>query len=115
MTIESDFNNQINNVLAFPGIFRGALDARASAITEEMKLAAAYGIASLVDDSELCAEYIIPKAFDERVEFGRFGALSGREAWNGRVALGVEEVETERSARRVGRRRAKKRRSRPPR
>ena len=66
-TGRSDFNNQINNVLAFPGIFRGALDARASAITEEMKLAAAYGIASLVSDEELCAEYIIPKAFDERV------------------------------------------------
>ena len=66
-TGRSDFNNQINNVLAFPGIFRGALDARASAITEEMKLAAAYGIASLVSDEELSAEYIIPKAFDERV------------------------------------------------
>lgn len=66
-TGRSDFNNQINNVLAFPGIFRGALDARASAITEEMKLAAAYGIASLVSEEELSAEYIIPKAFDERV------------------------------------------------
>lgn len=66
-TGRSDFNNQINNVLAFPGIFRGALDARASAITEEMKLAAAYAIASLVSDEELCREYIIPKAFDERV------------------------------------------------
>ena len=66
-TGRSDFNNQINNVLAFPGIFRGALDARATAITEEMKLAAAYAIASLVSDDELCAEYIIPKAFDERV------------------------------------------------
>ncbi len=66
-TGRSDFNNQINNVLAFPGIFRGALDARASAITEEMKLAAAYAIASLVSEEELSAEYIIPKAFDERV------------------------------------------------
>ena len=66
-TGRSDFNNQINNVLAFPGIFRGALDARAYAITEEMKLAAAYGIASLVSDEELSAEYIIPKAFDKRV------------------------------------------------
>lgn len=66
-TGRSDFNNQINNVLAFPGIFRGALDARASAITEEMKLAAAYGIASLVSDEELSAEYIIPRAFDQRV------------------------------------------------
>ena len=66
-TGRSDFNNQINNVLAFPGIFRGALDARASEINEEMKKAAAYAIASLVSDSELCREYIIPKAFDERV------------------------------------------------
>ena len=66
-TGRSDFNNQINNVLAFPGIFRGALDARASAITEGMKKAAAYGIASLVADDELSAEYIIPKAFDPRV------------------------------------------------
>ena len=66
-TGRSDFNNQINNVLAFPGIFRGALDARASAITEGMKKAAAYGLASLVSDEELSEEYILPKAFDERV------------------------------------------------
>ena len=66
-TGRSDFNNQINNVLAFPGIFRGALDARATQITEDMKLAAAYGIASLVSDEELNREYIIPKAFDKRV------------------------------------------------
>ncbi len=66
-TGRSDFNNQINNVLAFPGIFRGALDARASAITEGMKKAAAYGLASLVSDEELSAEYILPKAFDPRV------------------------------------------------
>ncbi len=66
-TGRSDFNNQINNVLAFPGTFRGALDARATAITEEMKQAAAYGIASLISEEELSAEYIIPKAFDPRV------------------------------------------------
>ena len=66
-TGRSDFDNQINNVLAFPGIFRGALDARASEINEEMKRAAALAIASLVSESELCREYIIPKAFDERV------------------------------------------------
>ncbi len=66
-TGRSDFNNQINNVLAFPGIFRGALDARATAITEEMKQAAAYGIASLIRDEELSADYIIPNAFDPRV------------------------------------------------
>ena len=66
-TGRSDFNNQINNVLAFPGIFRGALDARASAITEGMKLAAAEAIASLVGEDELSRDYIIPKAFDARV------------------------------------------------
>ena len=66
-TGRSDFNNQINNVLAFPGIFRGALDARASCINEEMKIASAYAIASLISDEELNAEYIIPKAFDPRV------------------------------------------------
>ncbi len=66
-TGRSDFMNQINNVLAFPGIFRGALDVRASDINEEMKMAASIAIASLVSEKELCAEYIIPKAFDQRV------------------------------------------------
>ena len=66
-TGRSDFPNQINNVLAFPGIFRGALDVRASDINEEMKLAAARAIASLVSDDELTAEYILPAAFDRRV------------------------------------------------
>ncbi len=66
-TGRSDFPNQINNVLAFPGIFRGALDARASDINDEMKIAAAYAIADLVDESELSADYILPKAFDLRV------------------------------------------------
>ncbi|MBO5304861.1 MAG: NAD-dependent malic enzyme [Clostridia bacterium] len=66
-TGRSDFPNQINNVLAFPGIFRGALDVRASDINEEMKIAAAKAIASLVSDEELAPDYIIPKAFDTRV------------------------------------------------
>ena len=66
-TGRSDFPNQINNVLAFPGIFRGALDCRASEINEEMKAAASYAIASLVSDEELNDEYILPKAFDRRV------------------------------------------------
>lgn len=63
----SDYINQINNVLAFPGIFRGALDCRASDINEAMKMAASYAIAGLVSDEELSPEYIIPKAFDPRV------------------------------------------------
>ncbi|MDD2362688.1 MAG: NADP-dependent malic enzyme [Oscillospiraceae bacterium] len=66
-TGRSDFPNQINNVLAFPGIFRGALDVRASDINQEMQLAASYAIASLIADDELSADYIIPKAFDNRV------------------------------------------------
>ncbi|MBO4432537.1 MAG: NADP-dependent malic enzyme [Clostridia bacterium] len=67
-TGRSDFPNQINNVLAFPGIFRGALDVRASAITENMKIAAAYAIASLVSEEELNPDYILPHAFDERIK-----------------------------------------------
>ncbi len=67
-TGRSDFPNQINNVLAFPGIFRGALDVRASDINAEMKVAAAYALANLVSDEELNADYIIPAAFDPRVK-----------------------------------------------
>ena len=66
-TGRSDYPNQINNVLAFPGIFRGALDVRASDINDEMKMAASYAIAGLVTDEELNAEYILPMAFDERI------------------------------------------------
>ena len=66
-TGRSDFPNQINNVLAFPGIFRGTFDVRASDINEEMKMAAARALAELVSEEELSAEYIIPKAFDPRV------------------------------------------------
>ncbi len=67
-TGRSDFPNQVNNVLAFPGIFRGALDVRASDINDEMKVAAAYAIAGLVGEDELCADYILPAAFDSRVK-----------------------------------------------
>lgn len=67
-TGRSDYPNQINNVLAFPGIFRGALDVRAKTINEEMKVAAAYAIANSISDSEITAENIIPKAFDETVQ-----------------------------------------------
>ena len=66
-TGRSDFPNQINNVLAFPGIFRGTFDVRASDINEEMKMAAAMALANLISDEELNADYIIPKAFDPRV------------------------------------------------
>ena len=66
-TGRSDFPNQINNVVAFPGIFRGTFDVLASDINDEMKLAAAKALAELISDEELCADYIIPKAFDPRV------------------------------------------------
>lgn len=65
-TGRSDFPNQINNVVAFPGIFKGALEARATRITEEMKLAAAEALASLVSDDELCEDFIMPEPFDPR-------------------------------------------------
>lgn len=67
-TGRSDYPNQVNNVLAFPGIFRGALDTRASDINDDMKIAAAQAIASLVSDNELTADYILPAAFDPRVK-----------------------------------------------
>ena len=77
-TGRSDFPNQINNVLAFPGIFRGTFDVRARDINEEMKMAAARALAELISDGELSAEYIIPKAFDKRV--GPAVAKAGAEA-----------------------------------
>ena len=66
-TGRSDYPNQINNVLAFPGLFRGALDVKARKISEGMKLAAAYSLASLVDETELSPTYVIPNALDPRV------------------------------------------------
>ena len=66
-TGRSDFPNQVNNVLAFPGIFRGALDVQASDINDQMKIAAAYALAELVSDEELCADYVLPATFDPRV------------------------------------------------
>ncbi|PJE58983.1 MAG: NAD-dependent malic enzyme, partial [Candidatus Portnoybacteria bacterium CG10_big_fil_rev_8_21_14_0_10_40_22] len=66
-TGRSDYANQINNVLVFPGIFRGALDARAKAITDKMKISAALAIAGLVDGKELSSTFIVPSVFDKRV------------------------------------------------
>lgn len=77
-TGRSDYPNQVNNVLAFPGIFRGALDVRASDINEEMKLAAAYAIAETLDEDEISVDNIIPKAFDKRV--GKNVAMAVRKA-----------------------------------
>ena len=74
-TGRSDFPNQVNNVLVFPGIFRGALDGHARQITEEMKLAAAKGLAGIVTDEELCEDYILPEPFDPRVADAVSGAV----------------------------------------
>jgi malate dehydrogenase (oxaloacetate-decarboxylating) len=75
-TGRSDYPNQINNVLCFPGLFRGALDARASAITEEMKLAAAQAVADVIPENELSEEYVIPSVFDRRVAEAVAAAVS---------------------------------------
>ena len=86
-TGRSDYPNQINNVLAFPGIFRGALDARASDINTEMKLAAAYAIAGLISDEELNEEYIIVPAFDSRV-----GEAVSKAVYDAAVKSGVSKL-----------------------
>ena len=86
-TGRSDYPNQVNNVLCFPGIFRGALDVRARDINDEMKLAAAAAIAGLVSDGELSADYILPKAFDPRVKDAVAGAAAAAA-----VASGVARI-----------------------
>ena len=83
-TGRSDYDNQINNVLAFPGILRGALDTRAKCINDEMKLAAAFAIAGLVTDEERKPSYVIPFAFDKRV-----GPAVGRAVADAAVQSGV--------------------------
>jgi malate dehydrogenase (oxaloacetate-decarboxylating) len=84
-TGRSDYPNQINNSLAFPGIFRGALDVQATDINESMKLAAAEAIAGLVGDDELTAEYIVPSMFDRRVA-DAVAAATREAAWTSGVA-----------------------------
>lgn len=93
-TGRSDFPNQVNNVSAFPGIFRGALDVRASQINEEMKIAAAYAIASLVSDAELKADYVIPLAFDPRVAPAVAAAVAQAAMDSGvaRITIDPEEI-----------------------
>ncbi|SCI04727.1 MULTISPECIES: NAD(P)-dependent malic enzyme [unclassified Romboutsia] len=86
-TGRSDFPNQINNVLVFPGIFRGALDVCATDITEEMKVAAARAIASIIDESELNEEYIIPGAFDKRV-----AEIVAKEVGNIAIKQGISKL-----------------------
>jgi malate dehydrogenase (oxaloacetate-decarboxylating) len=97
-TGRSDYPNQINNVLAFPGVFRGALDARATAITEEMKLAAANGIASVVEDDELDEDYIIPSVFNRDVSQAVASAVRDVAERSGEVAAEAEQPTVERAA-----------------
>ncbi|KMY21595.1 malic enzyme-like NAD(P)-binding protein [Bacillus pumilus] len=93
-TGRSDFPNQVNNVLAFPGIFRGALDVRATHINEEMKIAAVEAIASLVSDDKLSAEYVIPEPFDARVApaVAKAVAKAAMETGVARIKVDPEEV-----------------------
>ncbi|QCV56677.1 NAD-dependent malic enzyme [Thermoactinomyces vulgaris] len=93
-TGRSDFPNQVNNVLAFPGIFRGALDVRAKAINEEMKIAAAHGIASLIEEHELNPDYVIPAPFDPRVapKVAMEVAKAAMETGEARIQVDPEEI-----------------------
>src|SRR5699024_410718 len=93
-TGRSDFPNQVNNVLAFPGIFRGALDVRATRINEKMKIAAAQAIASLIDENELHEDYVIPGPFDPRVApaVAASVAKAAMEKGVSRVRIDPEEV-----------------------
>ncbi|MFD1066053.1 NAD(P)-dependent malic enzyme [Oceanobacillus locisalsi] len=93
-TGRSDFPNQVNNVLAFPGIFRGALDVRATRINEEMKIAAAEGIASLIEETELNEDYVIPSPFDGRVAplVAKHVAAAAMKTGVARIQVDPEEV-----------------------
>jgi malate dehydrogenase (oxaloacetate-decarboxylating) len=97
-TGRSDYPNQINNVLAFPGVFRGALDARATGITEDMKLAAAEGIASVVEDDELDEDYIIPSVFDRGVSHAVASAVREVAERSSVAATEPEQPTVERAA-----------------
>lgn len=94
-TGRSDFPNQVNNVLAFPGIFRGALDVRATDINEEMKIAAAYAIAGLITEEELNADYVIPDPFDPRVapRVAAEVAKAAMESGVARITVDIKEIE----------------------
>ncbi len=90
-TGRSDYPNQINNVLAFPGVFRGALDVRARKITEEMNVAAAHGIASVVSDEELSEDYIVPSVFNRDVSQAVASAVA-KEAEREGIARGDAQL-----------------------
>jgi malate dehydrogenase (oxaloacetate-decarboxylating) len=94
-TGRSDYPNQINNVLAFPGVFRGALDVRACEITPEMERAAAHAVARVVEADELSADYVVPSVFDRRVARGVAAAVAAAavEAGVARKSIRQEEAE----------------------
>ncbi|MDQ7096502.1 malic enzyme-like NAD(P)-binding protein [Desulfosporosinus sp. PR] len=100
-TGRSDYPNQVNNVSAFPGIFRGALDVQATQINEEMKIAAAYAIAGLVSDAELSTEYVIPKAFDPRVAPAVAAAVAKAAMDSGVARITVDPEEISRKVRAI--------------
>ena len=91
-TGRSDYPNQINNVLCFPGIFRGALDVRAREITEEMKMAAARGIASIVTDDELREDYVIPSVFNRNVADAVADAVASEAKRQGTTNVRGDEI-----------------------
>jgi malate dehydrogenase (oxaloacetate-decarboxylating) len=97
-TGRSDYPNQINNVLAFPGVFRGALDARASTVNEAMKLAAAEAIAGVIAEDELHAEYIIPSVFNRQVAEAVATAVAGAAVDSGVARASRESVDARRAA-----------------
>lgn len=100
-TGRSDFPNQINNVLAFPGVFRGALDVRATDINEEMKLAAVYAISSLVSDGEVSPDYIVPRPFDSRVAPAVAAAVADAAIKSGVAQLKLDPDEIKRRTARL--------------
>jgi malate dehydrogenase (oxaloacetate-decarboxylating) len=100
-TGRSDFPNQVNNVLAFPGIFRGALDVRADDINEEMKIAAAYAIACLVQEEELRDDYIIPDPFDRRVAPAVAAAVAQAAVESGAARTPLDSHEVARRTREI--------------
>jgi len=102
-TGRSDFPNQVNNVLAFPGIFRGALDVQAREINEEMKIAAVHAIAGLISEEELHADYVIPNPFDQRVAAHVAAAVASAAMETGvsRKNINVEQIKTSLSAERA--------------
>ncbi|MEG0831401.1 MAG: malic enzyme-like NAD(P)-binding protein, partial [Acidaminococcaceae bacterium] len=103
-TGRSDTPNQVNNVTVFPGVFRGALDVRAKAITEEMKVAAVHAIANLIDEKDLRADYVVPDAFDPRVAPAVAAAVAkvAIETGIARVQIDPEVIRTN-TMKRVGR------------